>query len=167
MAKTKMCHDCRQSFLREQLIDYASPGAKTLNSYCPVCYEKKIAREKFAEKVCIIFGRKTPGPQIWTERKRLQDKYGYTDDIIVDCLDYIYNVLKKKKLVDSLCLINPTTVDNMLKYKSTIKAKNNNLIEAMQMKTREYIVPIRENNKTHKSDLNPDEWLKSIEGEDE
>lgn len=92
MRLTKLCHGCKQSFRKSELIDYASPGAKTMYSYCSKCLEEKHSRENFSNKVCSIFGIKTPGPLIWTQRKRLQDTYGYTDDIIVECLDYLYNV---------------------------------------------------------------------------
>ena len=60
------------------------------------CYEDNIEREKFSNKVCEIFGIKSPGPVIWTQRKKLRDTYGYTDSAIIDCLEYIYNVLKLK-----------------------------------------------------------------------
>lgn len=109
--RTKKCHGCGENFLRDQLIDYASPNAKTLYSYCQKCYKEKIAKDKFSEKVCSIFGLKKPGPRIWQDRKRIQEKYGYTDDVIVDCLDYIYNIKKLKKLSESLCLVTPLNVE--------------------------------------------------------
>jgi hypothetical protein len=94
---THKCHVCKEVFRNEDMVSYTGPKAKTSYWYCKKCYNEKIEQEKFANKVCTIFGIKTPGPRIWTERKRLIDTYGYSDETIVDCLDYIYNVLKKQK----------------------------------------------------------------------
>ena len=153
--KTKKCYGCKQSFLREELINYASPSGATLYSYCPKCYQEKISRDKFAQKVCVIFGLKTPGPRIWAERKRLINTYGYTDDTIIDCLDYIYNIENKKKLSESICLVNPTTINRMLKYKQ-VKAQQ--ITQSLNTQTKDYVVPIKENT-TKKVEWDPDDWL--------
>ena len=159
MSSTKKCHGCNQVFRREELIDYASPGPKTMYSYCPKCLEEKHAREAFSIKVCTIFGLKSPGPRIWTERKRLYDKYGYTDNVIIDCLEYIYYVEKKKKLVESLCLVTPYMVDKMMKYKNKQAAQAASLVRAMNTEMTEYVVPIRENVSKKKESWNPEDWL--------
>lgn len=130
-----------------------------MHSYCPKCFKEKQARERFSNKVCSIFGLKSPGPRIWKERERLQNTYGYTDDIIIDCLDYIYCVEKKKKSVESLCLVTPYMVEKMLQYKKMQENKASGIIRAMQTKTKEYIVPIKENTSTKKENWNPDDWL--------
>ena len=139
---TKMCFSCKNSFLKEELIDYAGIGAKTFHSYCKKCYEDKLARERFSNKVCMIFGIKAPGPRIWTERKRLIDSYGYTDDIIIDCLDYIYNIEQKKKLSESLCLVNPITVEKMLQWKKRKNIEAYKIMNAINKEAKEIIVPI-------------------------
>ena len=110
---TKQCYGCKQTFLKTELIDYTPIAAKISHSYCPACLKEKQAKDNFSMKVCSIFQLKSPGPRIWNERKRLIDKYGYTDEIIIDCLDYIYNVEHAAKLAESLCLVNPTTVAKM------------------------------------------------------
>lgn len=156
---TKMCHMCKQTFRTEEIVSYASPRSNTFYNYCPKCLEERQARDRFIDKVCTIFGLKAPGPRIWTERKRLIDTYGYTDDIIVDCLDYIYNVEKKKKLSESLCLVNPPTVEKMRKYKSREEYNAQKLIDAMKTKIQTYVVPIRENKDEDKHAINLDEWL--------
>ena len=115
----KQCFVCKEKFRREELIDYAAIGTKTMHSYCPKCFKEKKNKERFSDKVCSIFGLNSPGARIWTERERLQKTYGYTDDIIIDCLDYIYNVEKQRKTVKSLCLIIPPMVDKMLQYKKS------------------------------------------------
>lgn len=159
MKLTKKCYGCKQDFRREELVDYASPMAKTMQSYCPKCLAEKQAREKFSNKVCMIFGIKSPGPRIWTERKRLIETYGYTDDIIVDCLEYIYIVEKKKKFAESLCLVNPPTVEKMKRWKTSEEYKARELARAVKMQTREYIVPIKENTTNNKEILNADDYL--------
>ena len=157
MAKTFLkCYNCKEDFRREELVTYTPLRAKTSHNYCPKCYQEKLAREKFSEKVCAIFGIKSPGARIWTERKRLIDTYGYTDQILIDCLDYIYNVEKKKKWSESLCLINPTLVEKMLAYKRKGQYQNNLIVNAINTPTKEYIVPIKENTIKHnnKWDMN-------------
>lgn len=130
-----------------------------MHSYCPKCFKEKQARERFSNKVCSIFGLKSPGPRIWKERERLQNTYGYTDDIIIDCLDYIYYVEKKKKLAESLCLVTPYAVEKMLRYKKTQENKASNIIRAVRTETNEYVVPIKENTTKKKESWNPDDWL--------
>lgn len=102
---------------------------------------------------------KAPGPRIWTERKRLRDNYGYTDDVIINCLDYIYNIEHKKKLSESLCLITPISVDKMMKWKHKEQIKSNQLTAAYQTQVNEHIVSIQENITSKKENWNPDEWL--------
>jgi len=155
---TKMCHTCKQTFRAEEIVSYASPKSNTFYNYCPKCLEEKQAKDRFVAKVCGIFGLKAPGPRIWTERKRLIDTYGYTDDTIVDCLDYIYNVEHKKKLSESLCLVNPPMVEKMKKYKSKEEYNAQKLIDAMKTKIQTYVVPIRENDEK-KNAINLDDWL--------
>ena len=93
MAQYK-CFTCKQPFPKEELIDYASENSNVTHHYCKICYAEKIARDNFSNTVCRIFGLKTPGPRIWAERKRIQDKYGYTDNTIVECLLYLYEERK-------------------------------------------------------------------------
>ena len=158
--KTRVCFKCKESFLMDDMVHYASPRAQQLQWYCQQCYKEKIERDNFSDKVCYIFGIKMPGPRIWTERKRLIDTYGYTDQIIIDCLDYLYNVKKMKKLAESLCLITPTTVNEMLTYKKKQSFEANKLSAAIQQEQREYIIPTPKRKKQIKKiEYNPDEWL--------
>lgn len=159
MKLTRVCAQCKSSFYKDSMVQYFSSTGKTSSWYCKDCYEEKIAREKFQYKVCQIFGLKSPGPRIWTERKRLRDKYGYTDDIIIECLEYIYDVQKTKKLSDTLCLINPTTVDKMMQYKRKMQFKSHEMFDAMNVQQVEHIVNARENTVTNKTEWNPDDWI--------
>lgn len=155
----KQCYSCKEKFRREELVEYAGPNTNTTHSYCPQCLVEREARDRFSIKVCKIFGLKAPGPRIWTERKRLQDVYGYTDNIIIDCLEYIYNVEHKKKLSESLCLVTPASVDKMIKWKHREQVKGNQLAVAYQTQINEHIVPVKENTTSKKENWNPDEWL--------
>lgn len=156
---TRKCAGCKQEFHKDELIQYASLSGKTTYWFCKDCYEEKLAREKFSNKVCEIFGIKSPGPRIWTERKRLKNTYGYTDDSIVDCLDYIYNVVKKNKLAESLVLVNPRSMANMKSWKATKKAEAGVIAAAMaNTQTVEHIVSIKENN-NKREEINLDDAL--------
>lgn len=159
MQKTLKCYECKELFPRDQLVAYASPDAKVMHNYCPKCLQEKQMREAFAAKVCQIFGIKNPGPRIWTERKRIQNTYGYTDQVLIDTLDYIYNVENKKKLADSLCLITPTTVDKMMAHKKNEENKGIGLIAAAQVKLTEHVVPIKENTSCKNHRVNIDDFL--------
>lgn len=156
---TRKCAGCKQEFHKDELIQYASLSGKTTYWFCKNCYEEKLAREKFSNKVCEIFGIKSPGPRIWTERKRLKNTYGYTDDSIVDCLDYIYNVVKKDKLTESLALINPRSMANMKAWKADKQARAGSIAAAIaNTETKEYVVPIKENTSKRK-EINLDDAL--------
>lgn len=159
MQITRKCSGCKQEFRKDELIQYATLSGKTTYWFCKNCYEDKLAREKFSNKVCEIFGIKSPGPRIWTERKRLNNDYGYTDDAIVDCLDYIYNVVKKDKLTESLALVNPRSMANMKSWRASKQAQAGGIAAAMaNTETKEYIVPIRENN-NKREEINLDDAL--------
>ena len=160
MRQTLKCYSCKDDFPREQVVSYASPGAKTMYNYCPKCLMEKQSRDRFSIKVCQIFGLKNPGPRIWTERKRLIETYGYTDDVIIDCLDYIYSIEKKKKLAESLFLVNPPTVERMMRWKRSKQTEANILAAAYtSTETREHVVSIQENKRHNKEILNADDFL--------
>ena len=157
--KTLTCHTCKEKFLKNEMIEITSFSGKTSNWYCKKCANEKYEREAFSNAVCSIFGIKAPGPRIWTERKRLIDTYGYTDNTIIDCLNYLYNIEKKKKIAESLCLINPTNVDRMITWKKSKEYEALKLAAAYKIETKEHIVPIKENIIQHNEELNPDSWL--------
>lgn len=161
MVKEKMCYTCKQKFPRKELIDYASIGTKTMHSYCLKCYKERLEREKFSEKVCSIFGIKTPGPRIWSERKRIQEKYGYTDDTIIECLNYIYNIEKIKKISETLFFVNPINVEKAIKYKEKEQYNNYKIITSINVPMQEHIVTAQENIKSNKQNWNPDDWIEN------
>ena len=159
MQLTRKCHGCGQDIHKDEMIQYSTVSGKTSYWFCKDCYEEKMARERFQIKVCQIFGIKSPGPLIWTQRKRLRDTYGYTDDAIVDCLDYIYNVEHMKKLKESLGLVNPKSMANMKAWRADKKTRAGSIAAAIaNTETKEYIVPIKENKKK-KKEINLDDAL--------
>lgn len=148
MKLTRKCAGCKEDFRKTELVEYSSATGKTSNWYCPKCLEEKQARERFSNKVCQIFGIKAPGPVIWTQRKRLIAEYGYTDDAIIDCLEYIYNVENKKKLSESLYFVKPDMMEKTRAWKNQQAAKASSFAAAIaNTETREYVVPVRENKK--------------------
>jgi hypothetical protein len=146
MRLTKQCYGCKEQFRKTELVDYASPAAKTLHSYCPKCLKEKQERELFANKICILFGIKSPGPLIWTQRKHLQETYGYTDDEIISCLDYLVQVEKKYILKETLGLVAPWSMEKMRQWKRKLAEQASAIAAAIKSTvTKEYIVPIEEN----------------------
>lgn len=159
MQLTRKCYGCKQDIRKDEMIQYTTLSGKTSYWFCKSCYEERMARERFQIKVCEIFGIKTPGPLIWTQRKHLQETYGYTDDAIVDCLEYIYNVEHMNKLKESLGLVNPRNMAEMKKWRAQKKAQAGSLAAAIaSTETKEYIVPIRENTKK-REEINLDDAL--------
>ena len=157
---TRVCFQCKQPFLKEDMVQYASLRAKQQHWYCKACYEEKVAKDNFTDAVCKIFGIKMPGPRIWTERKRLIDTYAYTDQTIIDCLNYLYNIKKMKKLAESLCLVTPTTIHEMLEYQRQKSFEATYLAVAIQAEQKEYIIPTPKKKKQlEKIEYDPDEWL--------
>ena len=159
MKLTRKCHGCGQEIHKDEMIQYSTLSGKTSYWFCKPCYEERMARERFQLKVCQIFGIKAPGPRIWTERKRLMESYGYTDDAIVDCLDYIYNVEHMNKLAESLALVNPRSMTNMKQWRAFKKAQASGIAASIaNTEMKEYLVPVRENT-TKKKEINLDDAL--------
>lgn len=157
---TRVCFSCKESFLKNDMVQYASARAKQLHWYCKKCHQEKIAKDNFIDAVCKIFGIKMPGARIWAERKRLIDTYGYSDQTIVDCLDYLYNIKKTKKLAESLCLVTPVTVHEMLEYKKQKSFEIAYMAKAFETEMVEHIIPTPKRKKQIKKiEYDPDEWL--------
>lgn len=159
MKLTRKCAGCKQDIRKDEMLEYFSTSGKTSNWYCKTCYEEKLARERFQNKVCEIFGLKSPGPIIWTQRKRLRATYGYTDDSIINCLDYIYNIKHMQKLAESLGLVNPRSMEEMRRWKAEQNAKAGSIAAAIaNTEMKEYIVPVQEKKKI-KKEINLDDAL--------
>lgn len=159
MRVSHTCYQCKQIFRTEEMLQYSTLSGKTKYWLCKKCYEEKIERERFQIKVCEIFGIKTPGPLIWTQRKRIKDTYGYTDDTIINCLEYIYRVKHLKILKESLGLVTPKMVASMKSWQAEQKAKAGSVAAAIaNTELNEQLVTIRENVST-KREISLDEGL--------
>lgn len=160
MQITRKCYGCKQNIRKDEMIQYSTPSGKTSYWFCPSCYEEKLSKERFQNKVCQIFGIVSPGPLIWTQRKRLRDTYGYTDDAIVDCLDYIYHVAHMKKLKESLGLVNPRSMEEMRKWRAGKNAQASSIVAAIaNTEVIRETVPISIK-KNEKREINLDDALK-------
>lgn len=151
MRLTRQCSICKEQFRKTELIEYSSITGKTKAWYCPNCLAEKQSRERFSNKVCQIFGIKSPGPIIWTQRKKLQKEYGYTDDAIINCLDYIYNVEKSQKLSETLVLVTPQSMERMRRWKARKDAESASIVAAIaNIEMKEQVVKVAENKKEQK-----------------
>lgn len=166
MTKSRTCFGCKETFNSSSLVQYASPNSTVMHWYCPKCLQEKTERDRFSSVVCNIFGLKAPGPRIWTERKRLIDTYGYTDDQLINCLEYLYKIKGLKKLSESLCLINPKSMSEMYAYKQRQENESkrpenmarNITNAAAKTEIKNYLVSVFERNREKVKQLNPDDW---------
>ena len=156
---SKRCWKCHDNFRKDELIDYCAPGYKTFHSYCKKCLKEQQDFDALKFKIVSIFGNDQKlWPRIMKDRKRLIIQYGYTDNTISDCLDYLYNVLKLKVLSKSLCLVTPTNVEKMKQYKRQQSAAAGQLAAAAAIEIIEKPVSIRENIDEEQEE-NLDEWF--------
>ena len=156
---SKRCWKCHDIFCKDELIDYCAPGYKTYHSYCKKCLREQQDFDALKLKIVSIFGNDQKlWPRIMKDRKRIIIKYGYTDNTISDCLDYLYNVLKLKVLSKSLCLVTPTNVEKMKQYKRQQSAAAGQLAAAAAIEIVEKPVSIRENIDEEQEE-NLDEWF--------
>ena len=158
--ETKKCWKCKDEFRKDELVDYCAPGYKTFHSYCRKCLKEQQDFDALKLKIVSIFGNDQKlWPRIMRDRKRIITQYGYTDNTIMDCLDYLYNVLKMKVLSKSLCLVTPTNVEKMKKYKRQQSAAAGQVIAAASVQIVEHQISVKENKDEPKEDFNLDEWL--------
>ena len=67
------CAECSKQkrdikkYPRSEIVEYN--GRKL----CPACYKQAVENEKFRIFICELFGVKSPGPKIYTQRKRLKE----------------------------------------------------------------------------------------------
>ena len=125
MRTSYVCGTCKQTFPRDAMFPFTDG-----KYYCEKCFEEKKSNTMFSKYVCMLFGLKSPGPRIYTERKRIKNTYGYTDEVIIKTLDYLYNIKGIKKVSETISLVKPSTVDEARKYYKSVEAKNNMLENA-------------------------------------
>ena len=156
------CHKCRQDFRADQLIKYKTVFGEKSYSYCPKCLEWVQADERFRVEVCRIFGLKGPqvGGHINKQRKKLVEEYGITEDTIVECLRYVYDIKKIPPLEETLYFVTPAMIAEMNKYKTAQKAEGNSLAQAMTTTTvTEHVVPEKKEIKETKPEFNFDSFF--------
>lgn len=159
MAKrsTYKCFGCSDIFNVADIIEYEG------HRFCKACYTNKLEREKFSKFVCELFNAKSPGPMVWSQRKNIQAKYGYTDDTIIKCLDYVYNVLHFEKEKPTLGLVTPMNIEKMLQYRKKQEYEDTKLIQAfiqgVEQRNTTFHVKVRENKDTEE-EWNLDDCLK-------
>ena len=146
---TLTCCACHEKFPREQIVYYGSQQNQL--KYCPSCYTEKREREKFSNFVCELFGIKAPGPKLYSQRKKLKETYGFTDDTILQTLEYLFRVKHFNKGFESLGLVNPQSVDEAKRYFKKQKEELEKMKQVEEARVRDLIVPIQK--KERKLDL--------------
>lgn len=63
----------------------------------------------------------------------MKEKYGYTDDAIIDCLEFLYNIQKLDKLSETLVLVNPRNMEATRLWKAQQRALGGRLLAAQDM----------------------------------
>ena len=149
LSPTLTCCACHEKFPREQIIYYGSQQNQL--KYCPSCYTEKRDREKFSNFVCELFGIKAPGPKLYSQRKKLKETYGFTDDTILQTLEYLFRVKHFNKGFESLGLVNPQSVDEAKRYFKKQKEELEKMKQAEEARVRDLIVPVKK--KERKLDL--------------
>ena len=113
---TLKCNRCKEDFPRDEIIRYTPEGCKTEQKLCKKCYEIKLDNEKFARAIKDIYNSGIDGGKN-KQKKLIQEKFGFTTDVIIDTLYYLANVknIKYPNLgrVDNW----PTWVEEMRQYK--------------------------------------------------
>ena len=143
---TLRCSNCKEDFPRAEILTYTPVGAKTEYKLCKKCYKERLENEKFKNEICSIFGCKAPGPIVYSQRKDIKNKYGYTDNVILNCLHYMYDVKGLKKSKPSLGLVTPSNVDEMKKYQRAGEASSAILDTLSNTQYTYECIKIKENN---------------------
>lgn len=90
MARAVKCFECKWNVEKDGAISVDG------HYYHTACYQKVLDRKELFTYVCKLFGLKTPGPVIYSQRKSFAEKYGYTDAGMLKTLIYLYDVKKTK-----------------------------------------------------------------------
>lgn len=159
MARLIKCFKCKELFLPTELTSYAAPYAKVMHNYCAKCLIEKQQNDLFRIKVASIFGDNADWSAISKQRTNLITKYGYTDTVIADCLDYLYRIKKKKIERYDLIGVNVYSINEMKKYKRSQLMSVGTITAAAKTQIKEYNVSTEENKVKPKDTWNLDDWL--------
>ena len=155
------CSKCKTKYPKESMILYKN------QKFCQECYKKKLKDEEFFNFICLLFGLKSPGPKIYSQRKKLRENYGYTDETIMKTLSYLFEVKHCNKAFESLGLINPKNVEEAISYYKKEEYKNKKILDALKQTKEElqiFNVPLlKENNNKLKNKIDLDNLLLDLE----
>ena len=158
---TLKCQGCKQEFRREEITPYRPITCKkTTYNYCKKCLEQQMAKDNYKKSIYKLFGM-MPMAKANTQKKRLQEKYGYTDDVILDTIFYAFNIKGLKPMADkkygpSIGFINPSLVDEMNRYKRAGEGRKNLIDNLSNTKYKYEYIDVKENkdNQIKLTDLN-------------
>ena len=155
------CFICHNLFDDKDLVYYAAPNASVYHYYCLPCYEEKIARQKFNAEISKIFRIVSPGPKLFSQRKRLLKK-GFTDNVILETVRYLYEVKGLDKRYETFGLVNEDTAHEAHEYYAREAAKQKQKEQDLQnLKINKIEVKHKENVEDDEPILvNPDVLLK-------
>lgn len=155
MKPTLKCYKCGEQIPRGDLVEYTSMRSKNPHRYCPKCLKTIQDAEQFYNKVAEFYKDDISWAAINKRKNILYETYGYTDQTIIDCLEYAYKIKGYVVLEKVLGIVKPPLVEEMLQYKRAKDTKENKIVNAIIEGTKKQNFPkikIRENIKQ------PKEW---------
>ena len=155
MKPTLKCYKCGEQVPRGDLVEYTTMRSKNPHRYCPKCLKTIQDTERFYNKVTEFYKDGISWATINKRKAALYETYGYTDQTIIDCLEYAYKVKGYVVLEKVLGIVKPPLVEEMLQYKKAQDAKENKIVNAIIEGTKKYDLPqIRRRENMKK----PKEW---------
>lgn len=157
---TLKCYKCGEQFPRGDLVEYVTMRAKNPHRYCPKCLKEIKATENFYKKISEFYKNDISWATINKRKTALYETYGYTDQTIIDCLEYAYTVKGYVVLEKALGIVKPPLVEEMLQYKRAKEFKENQIVNAIIDGTNKKNLPqikVRENMKPRKKSTWDDE----------
>lgn len=154
------CSVCKERAKKETMIEYKS------KKYCLHCYEEKTERERFINYICRLYGIKSPGPLIYSQRKRLRETYGYTDDVLIKTLYYMFEVKNMNKSYESLGLINPANVNEALEYYKNQNIKQSSILQKIEQShdnIKIINIPLKEKKEKEQEDIDLENLFEGID----
>lgn len=128
---TLKCHKCGEQFPRDDLVEYVTRRAINPQRFCPQCLKKIQEEEYFYKRITEFYKDDISWSTINKRRKALYETYGYTDNTIIDCLEYAYTVKGYVVLEKILGIVKPPLVEEMLQYKREKEFKENKIVNAI------------------------------------
>lgn len=163
MKPTLKCYKCGEQVPRGDLVEYTSMRSKNPHRYCPKCLKAVQDAERFYNKIVEFYKDDISWATINKKRTALYETYGYTDQTIIDCLEYAYKVKGYVVLEKVLGIVKPPLVEEMLQYKRAKDFKENKIVDAIISSANAKFLPrikVRENTKPKpKSSWDDEDYL--------